>query len=430
MTDILLVDGYHGTNWNLVLAKGIISQGFSVCICTNNIAFYKYYRTQNIDCEFISSGNILSFLSNKRVKGIADFKDFSATEYSYYRLPEWYNKTVCIGYQKSIRKILDKREPKIIFQGQGGELLRRMFYKEATERGILSLFSGESFLKSKLSFYQDEHKTPFINHEGSQTLNLKVLLNEIVSSKKVIKYSSTEIDIPIIPKWKKLFYGLMTLNYHPFVTSLAHKFLMQKVYMRQLAFQLDNNYQKDLGNETFFFFPLNVPAESELFIRNPRFSDQLDTLKEISVNLPDGEMLYVKQHPGISGVISEEVAKELESIPNIKLIKTEYNTFDIVKKSKGVIMVSSSVGFETYTLGKPVIVLGYWPYTQLGDFIKIDKVDDLPEAVEKATNYQASISPIDFMKKIELRSFEGNLHMNNDMINKVAYSLGGILEKL
>jgi len=430
MTDIILVDGYHGTNWNLVLARGLVERGYSVCICTNNIAFYHYYKKNKIDSEFVKSNTILGFLNSKSVQSIRDFRDFSATEYSYYRLPEWYNKNVCRGYLRSIKKILDKRRPKIIFQGQGGELLRRLFYKEAKRRGVLCLFSGESFLKEKLSLYKDEHKTPYVNDNGNNDLNLDSLFQEIVTSKKVIKYSSSEIDFPVISPIKKFIAGLFYLNYHPFVTSIAHRILLSRIYKKYLDFQVKNNLQKDLGNEDFYFFPLNVPAESELFIRNPKYADQLETLKNISNNLPEGNMLYVKQHPGISGVLSKEVASEIDRIKNIKLIKTDYNTFDIVKKSKGVIMVSSSVGFEAYLLNKPVIVLGYWPYTELASFIKINAIEELGGAVSCAENYKPQVDPVDFMKKIESRSFNGNLHRNNDMIKRVSDSLGNILKKL
>lgn len=137
--------------------------------------------------------------------------------------------------------------------------------------------------------------------------------------------------------------------------------------------------EKPVEGEKFFLYPLHYEWEAQIASREP-FLDQLGLAKQIASSLPSGTFLYVKAHPhwknadqGISAV------RELKKEKNIRIIRPEANTIQLIKNSLGVIVINSTVGYEALVLGKPVIVIGHEIYRTVG--IDIKDMNELPRAL-------------------------------------------------
>src|SRR5690606_5461756 len=167
---------------------------------------------------------------------------------------------------------------------------------------------------------------------------------------------------------------------------------------------------EDRGN--YFYFPFNVEAESELFIRNRQFADQIRLVQELSSSIPEGYKLYVKPHPGKQGHLSLQGYRKLRRLANVVLLNPRENRFDVVAKSRGVIIISSTVGLESYIMGKPTCILGNWPYVEYGNFVRPRNLED---AFRELLQFdQAKIDPVRFVQNVYKDTVDGSLYAGQE----------------
>lgn len=141
----------------------------------------------------------------------------------------------------------------------------------------------------------------------------------------------------------------------------------------QASFEFD----KVGNNEMYFIYPLHLQPEASTLIHGISYVDQLDTIKSIARVLPVNCWLYVKEHPAAFGRNSVEFYGELKKIVNVKLISPNENTQNLIVKSKAVIVISGTMGWEAILLGVPCIVLGGVFYEKFKGAYKVDSVDKI-----------------------------------------------------
>lgn len=138
-------------------------------------------------------------------------------------------------------------------------------------------------------------------------------------------------------------------------------------------------FDRPKEGERYFLFSVHYEWEAQIAYRET-FLDQLGTAKRIARCLPHNTYLYVKVHPhwrnadqGLSTVY------DLKKERNVRLIRPEENTTELIKGSLGVIAINSTVGYEALLFGKPLIVLGHEAYRKVG--IDIKDINRLPRAL-------------------------------------------------
>jgi hypothetical protein len=143
-------------------------------------------------------------------------------------------------------------------------------------------------------------------------------------------------------------------------------------------------FDKPREGEKFFILPLHFEWEAQITLREP-FLDQLNLARQISKALPHDTYLYVKVHPhwknadqGLLPVYRLKREKQL------RLIRPEENTIELIKKCLGVIVVNSTVGYEALVFKKPLIVWGHEIYRKVG--IDIKDINNLPRALSALKN--------------------------------------------
>ena len=110
--------------------------------------------------------------------------------------------------------------------------------------------------------------------------------------------------------------------------------------------------------ENFIFFPLHAEPEVSLSVYAKNYSDQLNFVKNLSLNLPSGFKIYVKDHPRNKGRRTNAYLKRLANMPSVVLIDYDRDSKEIIDKCSIVIMLSGFVGFEALLRKKPVICFG------------------------------------------------------------------------
>ena len=158
-------------------------------------------------------------------------------------------------------------------------------------------------------------------------------------------------------------------------------------------------------HERFLYFPLHVCPEAVLLGSKPELAEQFALIKNISMNLPWGMKLYVKDHPaqqvGLS--LDYNFYKRLESLPNVRYFPPQVNSELLFEspQCKAVAVINGTVGLEAAMKRKlPVYVFGNAVYKQAKCFIKPLTIDEfsshLLDVVEK-DKYQFDHLALDAM---------------------------------
>ncbi len=135
------------------------------------------------------------------------------------------------------------------------------------------------------------------------------------------------------------------------------------------------------NNDDFFIFPLHFQPEASTSVWATYYCDQLNTIKNIALTLPFPYKLYVKEHPAAVGLRTREFYKELRRSPNVVLIPPYENVEQLVRRSAGVITLTSTVGMEAALAGKPVYVLGNVFYSYHPMCKKVKSFEELKDRI-------------------------------------------------
>jgi capsular polysaccharide export protein len=133
----------------------------------------------------------------------------------------------------------------------------------------------------------------------------------------------------------------------------------------------------DLPPQTdpFVFVPLQVPGDSQIRLFGRAFRtvpDFIQALGRLSDLLPPGWHLRLKEHPSAR----QSFAGDLHDFPGKRIyLDNRSDTFDLVRASRAVLTVNSSVGLEAMFFDKPVIAAGdcYWAI----EGVAYDAVDEV-----------------------------------------------------
>lgn len=108
----------------------------------------------------------------------------------------------------------------------------------------------------------------------------------------------------------------------------------------------------------FVFVPLQVPGDSQIRY----FGDWIDSVESLvravqlaSDHLPEGWRMVIKEHPSSRLPLGHLVDPARH--PRC-LLDNATDTFDLVRRSRAVITINSSVGLQSFYFDKPVVVLG------------------------------------------------------------------------
>lgn len=136
-------------------------------------------------------------------------------------------------------------------------------------------------------------------------------------------------------------------------------------------------------SEDYAYFPLNFEPEIAVLLYAPFWTDQINLIRQIAQSLPLHFKLYVKDHPGMTVYRPWRYYRELNKIPNVKLIQPSHNSFDLIKNSKLITAISGTTGWEGILLKKPVITFGETFYNKLSAVNKCEKISELPILIKK-----------------------------------------------
>jgi hypothetical protein len=115
----------------------------------------------------------------------------------------------------------------------------------------------------------------------------------------------------------------------------------------------------DATADRFLLMPLHRDGEwSDYAWMGLGYADQTATVARVAACLPPGWQLYVKEHTGGFGERPPRFYRRLARIPGVRLVDPFADTFALLRRADGVVTLGSTMGFEAFLLGKPVVLLG------------------------------------------------------------------------
>jgi hypothetical protein len=121
---------------------------------------------------------------------------------------------------------------------------------------------------------------------------------------------------------------------------------------------LERYYDAPVEGETYLLYPLHYHPEASTSLLSGAYLDEYEVIRNIAFNLPQGVKLYVKDHLSGRGFPPVSFYRNVASLPNVRLIRASAPTKQLIRDSKAVITLTSTVGYEALLLGKRVFLYG------------------------------------------------------------------------
>lgn len=113
-----------------------------------------------------------------------------------------------------------------------------------------------------------------------------------------------------------------------------------------------------LSQNKYWVYPIHFQPEASTSVGSPYFVDQFNFIRNVAFSLPNETYLLVKEHKSAIGAHNKNFYRDLAALPNVILIGHEWNIKQLIRKSLGVITLTSTAAFEALLLNKQVYMFG------------------------------------------------------------------------
>ena len=113
--------------------------------------------------------------------------------------------------------------------------------------------------------------------------------------------------------------------------------------------------------ERYIYFALHYqPEASSNPLGGREYADQIIPIHLLARSVPGDMKIYVKVHPEqLAPLRSKEYYEDMKRIPNVRLIKSECSTYDLIQNAFAVSSLTGTVCWEAQFFGIPAILFGY-----------------------------------------------------------------------
>lgn len=418
---ILFVENRYKTGFWELIAQKLVKDGHEVCWIVQNhlfkptvgevwtIPYFKgsYSKNKTYDTEtikIISSNRGLNYFGIK------------SDDFIFY-------------YRDEISKIIEVTRPDIAF-GESTLFHELLIINECRNRNILYLHPTSCrYPTGRFSFYLYDTLQPY---GGSEEELLKeealYIINQIVTRSVVPDYMkvlkpAVGFGDKITDKWRLTKGYIMGERF-----NTPSPFIKRKVEQKkeQLIELWDNMALESISIDDRFklLYPMQMQPEANIDVWGYPYNNQLETIKRVTAQLTDNDVLYLKANPKSKYEITEELLLFAKNnSEKIILLKHSVPMQDVFAQVDFVITITGTISFECIWADKPFITLG-------GGLQKeYSYTDELQIPANKPSDYPgfSENDKISLIRKLMATSFKGNIgdtftskHFMNDKDNMEA----------
>ncbi|OVE76446.1 hypothetical protein BVX97_01000 [bacterium E08(2017)] len=311
-----------------------------------------------------------------------------------------------------IEKLFDSVKPDFVctlYTATYGDCLAHMFAKE---RGVRSLDLRLSRLKNNVMFVDGVEEPPghitklLEDYADGAPLELKEQAEEVISSVRK-KNAMYEGVVPagakkppsdhkgLLSKIGKLIEQYKTSQEEPYcydrqVPSVLRKALFKNLLSPLTMRLIKNEFSSVTVGETqlkeldYILYPLHVEPELVLGQFARPFLNQVEVIRNISLSMPVGMKLLIKEHPMMLGRRSAGYYRKVLEIPNTQLAAFDMPSELALEHAKLVVIIRGAIGLEAVMRQKPVVSIGQSMFELLPEsmFKVCRNMYELPLAIE------------------------------------------------
>lgn len=360
--------------------------------------FASYFSTANLDREILDryrdfplNGALLSDYERSDVYKIGRNRD---TEY-YLNL-----QSALLGFFEAI---IDSAKTDVVIYESVSNAFAHYAWFACQKNNVAYYGLAASRLPGRFAIVRD----PFAEHVSYQRKLQQIQCGEVIVSQDVYEWSRSYLENieTIVPdyvayskldkldlrnhylnvaKLEKLKIALRHLgddHRHAFQVGnplkLAWKMVRRRL-LRVLKLKFtDQHYSAASVGEDFILYPLHYHPESSTSIQSGTYLDEYEVVRNIAFSLPVGFKLYVKDHPSACGNPAPGFYRRVAALPNVRIISPHEDTKRLIKDSKAVITLTSTVGYEALLLNRRVFLFGSVFYQFHPNVVRIHDPSDL-----------------------------------------------------
>jgi hypothetical protein len=140
----------------------------------------------------------------------------------------------------------------------------------------------------------------------------------------------------------------------------------------------------ELSEMKYIYFPMHKEPELAINFQAPFWHDQLNTIAQISINLPYGYKLLVREHKFNEGRRNSRYLNTLANFPGVTIIDPFDSQFKYLENANLIVTENGSSGWEGLLMKKPVLSLDNSFFSPTGLSYRYNHGKDLGELVLEA----------------------------------------------
>jgi hypothetical protein len=291
-----------------------------------------------------------------------------------------------VAHLLALEEVFDAVRPDVLIPEVGTELIRTAAHRVARERGIPTLFLFYTMFPRPLRLFVDTIRSSIVAEPDIRPLS-PAEHEEVESFRAEFTARAAPIRAPrALGPSRSRFRAALEYTRSRLGEDRDNEYLRPASWARDhvvgwLRAAAARPLYRPPSERQFLFFPLHVADDYKIKMLIPEWADQAALVESLSAALPPGLELVVKEHPLSRGRNRLSLLRRITRSPGVRLVHPLTSTHELLQRCAGVVVISSTVGFEALLYDKPVLTLGSPTYSGYGLTVDVDTVEEACDAV-------------------------------------------------
>jgi Capsule polysaccharide biosynthesis protein len=314
-------------------------------------------------------------------------RDVYRTDVACDARPEQWCVERTVRHFVAVERVFDEVKPEIVVPEVGSETMRTAAHLIGLERGSTVLFLFYTIFPNPLRLYANTMHSPIVPPEDVRELTVEEraeverFIGEFTARAKPIRpYRRPRITRRTLRDFGRHI-AVNALRDRDNEYLHPSRFVTNYVRERARALSARSLYSELDPGRKFVYFPLHVTDDYKIKRVIPHCVDQASLIEQVAAALPHGYDLVLKEHPMSVGRNSLGMLRRLTRIENVRLLDPHTSSHDLIQRSEGIVVISSTVGLEALMYAKPVLTLGQPFYSGYGVTLDVDSFREIRDQV-------------------------------------------------